>query len=157
MTTQAAEIAAAVLAKASCLDQTFAQPDPAIHSAWTEQMQSFYGTIGDALDAVRDHYRAETRRIMPADVLRRAPTTAESVEAWVSEMVALGKAGAVAHRADLAFPTIDNRYPGSDEQGLRAYMVGHAGAWVIENRDEIVARIVARETGRRASQSSLRA
>jgi hypothetical protein len=65
----AIDTAKAVLAKASLSDQTFAHPDLGIAVAWAE-------ILGDidrdaALRAVTAHYANETRRLMPADVLRR--------------------------------------------------------------------------------------
>lgn len=63
------EIAGAVLAKASAYDPRFRNPDAIILAAWTE-------ALGDKIDAdaalgaVAEHYRHETRSIMPADVLR---------------------------------------------------------------------------------------
>lgn len=59
--------ASIVLGKASLLDQTFARPDAGIAFAWAEAM----GDVNrdDALSVVTEHYRAETRRIMPKDIL----------------------------------------------------------------------------------------
>lgn len=61
------ETAKAVLAKASLYDQTFAKPDLGIAVAWS----SLIGGLDrdDALQAVEDHYGAQTRRLMPADIL----------------------------------------------------------------------------------------
>jgi hypothetical protein len=61
------DTAKAVLAKASLLDQTFANPDLGIAVAWAEIL----GDVNrdDALSVVATHYAAETRRILPADVL----------------------------------------------------------------------------------------
>lgn len=57
----------AVLAKASLYDQTFAKPDLGIAVAWS----SLIGDLdrADALQAVEDHYGAQTRRLMPADII----------------------------------------------------------------------------------------
>jgi len=59
--------ASLVLGKASLLDQTFARPDAGIAFAWAEAM----GDVNreDALTVVTEHYRSETRRIMPKDIL----------------------------------------------------------------------------------------
>jgi hypothetical protein len=61
------DTAAAVLAKASLYDQSFARPDAGIAVAWS----SLIGELdrADALQAVEDHYGAQTRRLMPADIL----------------------------------------------------------------------------------------
>lgn len=61
------ETAAAVLAKASLYDPTFARPDAGVAVAWAEAL----GPVdkADALQAVADHYATQTRRVMPADVL----------------------------------------------------------------------------------------
>lgn len=61
------DVALLVLAKASCYDQTFARPDPAIAAAWHEAIGHLDPT--DALAAVADHYANQTRRLMPADVI----------------------------------------------------------------------------------------
>jgi hypothetical protein len=65
------DTAKAVLAKASLYDQTFARPDPGILRAWAEAFQGI--AVDDGLQAVADHYgpkNLQTRRLMPADVIR---------------------------------------------------------------------------------------
>jgi hypothetical protein len=62
----AIDTAKAVLAKASLYDQSFATPDLGIAVAWAEALGDL--DKDDALRVVADHYTAETRRIMPADV-----------------------------------------------------------------------------------------
>jgi hypothetical protein len=67
----ALDTAKAVLAKASLYDQTFAKPDMGILRAWAEAFDGI--TVEDAMQAVADHYgpkNLQTRRIMPADVIR---------------------------------------------------------------------------------------
>lgn len=61
------DTAKAVLAKASLYDQTFARPDMGIAVAWSEAL----GNVNreDALQSVTEHYAAQTRRMMVADVL----------------------------------------------------------------------------------------
>lgn len=56
-----------ILGKASLLDQTFARPDPGIAMAWAEAI----GDVNreDALEVVTEHYRTETRRLMPKDII----------------------------------------------------------------------------------------
>jgi hypothetical protein len=63
----AIDTAKAVLAKASLFDQTFARPDMGIAVAWAEA----FGDMdqADAMQVVTEHYRSQTRRLMPADVL----------------------------------------------------------------------------------------
>lgn len=66
--TTADDTARAILAAASLIDPRIREPDPAVIRAWAV-------VLGDidrpaALNAVRDHYRTETRPLMPADVLR---------------------------------------------------------------------------------------
>lgn len=68
MSTDAEDIARAVLAKSSANDPTMPRPDELVVMAWTEHMDGL--TIADALQAVTAHYDTEARRIMPADVRR---------------------------------------------------------------------------------------
>lgn len=63
----AIDTAKAVLAKASLLDQSFANPDLGIAVAWAEILRDT--NPADAVQVVATHYATETRRIMPADVL----------------------------------------------------------------------------------------
>lgn len=62
------DTAKAVLAKASLYDQTLANPDIGIAVAWGRLLERV--DLDDALSAVDGHYLAETRRIMPADVVK---------------------------------------------------------------------------------------
>lgn len=61
------ETAGLVLAKASAFDQTFVKPDDSVILAWAEAIGD--RSLHDCLDVVTGHYRSETRRLMPADVL----------------------------------------------------------------------------------------
>lgn len=70
MSTDAEDVARAVLAKASANDPTMPRPDELVVMAWTEHMNGL--TIADALQAVTAHYDTEARRIMPADVRKLA-------------------------------------------------------------------------------------
>lgn len=76
MSTDAEDIARAVLAKSSANDPTMPRPDELVVMAWTEHMEGL--TVADALQAVTAHYDTESRRIMPADVRRRAITLANN-------------------------------------------------------------------------------
>jgi hypothetical protein len=69
MTEDALTTASYVLGKASLLDQTIAKPDPGILAAWAEQLEGI--TPHEGIRAVQAHYGDETRRIMPADVIKR--------------------------------------------------------------------------------------
>jgi hypothetical protein len=60
------EQTAQVLAKARCYDPTVDRPDPGTLMAWAEALANL--RVEDCLAAVGMHYRAHTRRIMPADV-----------------------------------------------------------------------------------------
>lgn len=55
-----------VLSKIAAYDSTFPRPDHAVIMAWSEILDG--QDRDDCLTAVADHYRTETRRIMPADV-----------------------------------------------------------------------------------------
>jgi hypothetical protein len=63
----AEQTARAVLAKASAYDPMFRNPDPIILAAWTEALGTL--DIGACLAVVTEHYRTETRSLMPADVI----------------------------------------------------------------------------------------
>lgn len=59
--------ARAVLAKASAYDPMFRNPDPVILAAWTEALGAL--NVDACLMVVTEHYRTETRTLMPADVI----------------------------------------------------------------------------------------
>lgn len=68
--TEAEKTARAVLAAAALVDHRIREPDAGVIKAWAT-------VLGDvdrarALDAVRRHYRTETRVLLPADVLATA-------------------------------------------------------------------------------------
>lgn len=65
--TDVLQVAAAVLAKASALDPTMPSPNALTVQAWAEQLAGVQ--LQEAVDAVREHYRASRHRIMPADLL----------------------------------------------------------------------------------------
>ncbi|GAC1376880.1 MAG: hypothetical protein NVSMB4_05980 [Acidimicrobiales bacterium] len=62
--------AARVLALASAYDDR--KPDPTAAAAWQKLLEPAGLTQVLLEDAVAQHYSEETRRIMPADVIRRA-------------------------------------------------------------------------------------
>lgn len=62
------DVARAVLAKAAAYDKSMPAPDPVVIMAWTEVLGDL--DIRLALDAVTQHYKTESRRIMPADIRR---------------------------------------------------------------------------------------
>lgn len=64
------DVARAVLAKVAAYDQTLARPDQTMVLAWSEALGEL--ALSDALQAVGAHYRAQTRRAMPADIRKGA-------------------------------------------------------------------------------------
>ncbi|MFY2788487.1 hypothetical protein [Rhodococcus sp. MALMAid1271] len=62
--------AARVLAEAGAIDATMPKPDAAIATTWAATLSKYNLPIDVMLEAVREHYADETRRILPADVTR---------------------------------------------------------------------------------------
>jgi hypothetical protein len=60
------DVAQAVLGKASLYDQTISTPDRGVIMAWQTALEGL--DLQDCLDAVDEHYRYESKRVMPADV-----------------------------------------------------------------------------------------
>lgn len=65
-------IAAAILGRATLADPTTPQKDIAVLNSWVEILATAPHriTVEGALAAVVQHYATQTRRIMPADVIR---------------------------------------------------------------------------------------
>lgn len=139
--------AAAVLAEASRLDQTMARPAPAIAAAWAKVFEGCAASREVLVEAVVTHYRKETRRIMPADVLRIATTGGGDLEVWFQDMARRGSVRLVERRADMIFTEPCCPLPdGTPLAECRAWMHNACQQWIVDHHDEIIVRVTDRES-----------
>lgn len=86
-----------LLTKATLLDPRLSRPA----AERVEQAEAWASVLADvpltvALEAVREHYRSETRTVMPADIVAAAPLPESSSDAGnVTELRLAAERGAV--------------------------------------------------------------
>lgn len=144
--TDAVSIATRVLAKASLLDSRMPVEDETVIAAWAEVFEGQAIWLHEALEAVKDFYREQTRdRIMPADVLTRiaamplgSNSSDERIKAWLWTWAQHPFALVIQDKSGVETPRWDDPPAGLDNAAVKSWAVRGNIAWMREHLAELI-------------------